>query len=121
MRETMKMMRRSGLPAITILINNAAILYHRSFLEHYPDDVERIFNVNVLSHFWVRSEFWIFPFHTVFNNVSFFLFQTIEAVLPAMLQQGKGHIVAINSMCGICGVSQKVPYCSTKFAIRGNY
>ncbi|XP_015188063.1 PREDICTED: uncharacterized protein LOC107072546 isoform X2 [Polistes dominula] len=44
--------------------------------------------------------------------------ETIEAILPSMLQRGKGHIVAICSMCGIYGVSQKVPYCSSKFAVR---
>lgn len=38
-----------------------------------------------------------------------------------MLQRGRGHIVGISSMCGICGVSQKVPYCASKFAVRGEY
>lgn len=37
-----------------------------------------------------------------------------------MLQRGSGHIVAMSSMCGIYGVSQKVAYCSSKFAVRGN-
>lgn len=37
-----------------------------------------------------------------------------------MLQKGSGHIVAMSSMCGIYGVSQKVAYCSSKFAVRGN-
>ena len=36
-----------------------------------------------------------------------------------MLMKGSGHIVAISSMCGIYGVSQKVAYCSSKFAMRG--
>lgn len=45
--------------------------------------------------------------------------QTIEAFLPVMLQRGSGHIVAMSSMCGIYGVSQKVAYCSSKFAVRG--
>jgi len=36
-----------------------------------------------------------------------------------MLLKGSGHIVAISSMCGIYGVSQKVAYCSSKFAVRG--
>ncbi|XP_035737965.1 17-beta-hydroxysteroid dehydrogenase 13-like [Vespa mandarinia] len=95
-RETIRMMRKVGIPEITILINNTAVLYHRSLLNHNSDEIERTFNVNVLSHFW-----------------------TIETILPSMLQRGRGHIVAINSMCGICGVSQKVPYCASKFAVRG--
>lgn len=36
-----------------------------------------------------------------------------------MLQKGSGHIVAMCSMCGIYGVSQKVAYCSSKFAVKG--
>ncbi|XP_014601431.1 PREDICTED: 17-beta-hydroxysteroid dehydrogenase 13-like [Polistes canadensis] len=94
--EALRTMRKIGIPQVSILINNAAILYHRSLLNHSSDDIERTFNVNVFSHFW-----------------------TIEAILPSMLQRGKGHIVAICSMCGMYGVSQKVPYCSSKFAVRG--
>ncbi|XP_033231572.1 epidermal retinol dehydrogenase 2-like isoform X2 [Belonocnema kinseyi] len=95
-RETLRMMRKIGIPNISILINNAAILLHRPFLEYYPDDIEKTFNVNVLSNFW-----------------------TIESCLPSMLQNGKGHIVSICSMCGLYGVTNKVPYCASKFAVRG--
>ncbi|XP_029168022.1 short-chain dehydrogenase/reductase family 16C member 6-like [Nylanderia fulva] len=95
-RETVRLMRKIGVPDVTILINNAAVLYHKPYLSFDPDDVEKTFNVNVFSNFW-----------------------TIEAFLPLMLQKGSGHIVAISSMCGIYGVSQKVAYCSSKFAVRG--
>ncbi|XP_011251926.1 short-chain dehydrogenase/reductase family 16C member 6 [Camponotus floridanus] len=95
-RETVRLMRKIGVPDVTILINNAAVLYHKPYLSFDPDDVEKTFNVNVLSNFW-----------------------TIEAFLPLMLQKNSGHIVAISSMCGIYGVSQKVAYCSSKFAVRG--
>ncbi|KAM0731082.1 Short-chain dehydrogenase/reductase family 16C member 6 [Formica fusca] len=95
-RETVRLMRKIGVPDVTILINNAAVLYHKPYLSFDPDDVEKTFNVNVLSHFW-----------------------TIEAFLPMMLQKNSGHIVAISSMCGMYGVSQKVAYCSSKFAVRG--
>ncbi|XP_032670358.1 short-chain dehydrogenase/reductase family 16C member 6-like [Odontomachus brunneus] len=95
-RETVRLMRKLDLPDVTILINNAAVLYHKPFLNCDMDDVEKTFNVNVFSNFW-----------------------TIEAFLPMMLQRGSGHIVAMSSMCGIYGVSQKVAYCSSKFAVRG--
>ncbi|KYN15516.1 Short-chain dehydrogenase/reductase family 16C member 6 [Trachymyrmex cornetzi] len=95
-RETVRLMRKVGVPDITMLINNAALLHHKPYLSFDPDDVEKTFNVNVLSNFW-----------------------TIEAFLPMMLMKGSGHIVAISSMCGIYGVSQKVAYCSSKFAVRG--
>ncbi|XP_077272551.1 firelighter [Temnothorax americanus] len=95
-RETVRLMRKVGVPDVTVLINNAAVLYHKPYLSLDSDDVERTFDVNVLSNFW-----------------------TIEAFLPMMLMKGSGHIVAISSMCGIYGVSQKVAYCSSKFAVRG--
>ncbi|RLU22121.1 hypothetical protein DMN91_006501 [Ooceraea biroi] len=95
-QETMRLMKRIDVPDVTILINNAAVLYHKPYLNYNPDDVENTFKVNVFSNFW-----------------------TIEVFLPMMLHRGSGHIVAISSMCGIYGVSQKVAYCSSKFAVRG--
>ncbi|OAD56023.1 Epidermal retinol dehydrogenase 2, partial [Eufriesea mexicana] len=95
-RETARLMRKMGVPDVTILINNAAVLYHRSFLDQDSDLIEKTFNVNVLSNFW-----------------------TIQTFLPSMIQNGKGHIVCVCSMCGIYGVFQKITYCSSKFAVRG--
>lgn len=43
------------MPDVTILINNAAVLYHKPYLSHDPNDVENTFSVNVFSHFWVRT------------------------------------------------------------------
>ncbi|KAL0124663.1 hypothetical protein PUN28_006493 [Cardiocondyla obscurior] len=95
-RETVRLMRKVGVPDVTMLINNAAVLYHLPYRSHHSDHIEKTFDVNVLSNFW-----------------------TIQAFLPLMLMKGRGHIVAISSMCGIYGVPQKVAYCSSKFAIRG--
>lgn len=55
-RETVRLMRKLGLPDVTILINNAAVLYHRPFLSCDADDVEKTFNVNVFSNFWVCAQ-----------------------------------------------------------------
>ncbi|KOC61585.1 Epidermal retinol dehydrogenase 2 [Habropoda laboriosa] len=95
-REAARLMRKVGVPEVSILINNAAVLYHSSFLQQDSDFVEKTFSVNVLSNFW-----------------------TIETFLPNMIHNRRGHIVCVSSMCGIYGVSQKVAYCSSKFAIRG--
>lgn len=43
----------------------------------------------------------------------------IQALLPGMIGQGKGHIVALCSIAGMSGLPNLVPYCSTKFAVRG--
>ncbi|XP_078037101.1 firelighter [Augochlora pura] len=94
--ETVKMMKKQKIPDVSILINNAAVLYHSRFLNQDQDLIEKTFNVNVLSQFW-----------------------TIQAILPSMIRNQKGHIVASCSMCGMYGVSEKVTYCSSKFAVRG--
>lgn len=36
-----------------------------------------------------------------------------------MVQRNYGHIVAISSMAGIFGQGNIVPYCASKFAVRG--
>lgn len=81
---------------ITILINNAGIMPTHPLLEHTDEEIERIMKINVLGHFW-----------------------TIQAVLPSMQRHNNGHIVAISSCCGQVGLANLVPYCSSKFAVRG--
>ncbi|MFN6487314.1 MULTISPECIES: SDR family oxidoreductase [unclassified Nostoc] len=44
---------------------------------------------------------------------------TIRAVLPAMIQRRRGHIVLISSGAGIIGIYGYTPYSPSKFAIRG--
>ncbi|KAG9511030.1 Short-chain dehydrogenase/reductase family 16C member 6 [Fragariocoptes setiger] len=81
---------------VSILINNAGI-YHGLYLHDLSDQqIERIFNINVVSHFW-----------------------TIRAFLPEMLARRSGHIVEIASMAGLAGLQKQVDYCATKFAVIG--
>ncbi|KAI5713219.1 hypothetical protein M8J75_014620 [Diaphorina citri] len=44
---------------------------------------------------------------------------TLEAFLPSMIERNHGHVVALSSMCGVLGLPNVVPYCSSKFAVRG--
>ncbi|KAK7595142.1 hypothetical protein V9T40_001575 [Parthenolecanium corni] len=81
---------------VTILVNNAGILPCRPLKDHSPELIEKIFSVNVFAHFW-----------------------TLEAFLPRMLEKNEGHIVAMSSFCGILGLANAVPYCASKFAVRG--
>lgn len=39
---------------VTILINNAGIMPCHTFLDHSPEEIKRIFDVNVMAHFWVN-------------------------------------------------------------------
>lgn len=43
----------------------------------------------------------------------------LEAFLPRMQAKNHGHIVALSSMAGIVGLVNLVPYCASKFAVRG--
>jgi len=81
---------------VSVILNNAGIMPSHSFLNHNAQEVRTLFDVNVLAHVWV-----------------------LQAFLPHMLSKRRGHIVAISSMAGICGLTNLVPYCATKFAVRG--
>lgn len=43
----------------------------------------------------------------------------IQAFLRSMIENNYGHIVALSSMAGIMGFRNLVPYCGTKWAVRG--
>lgn len=36
-----------------------------------------------------------------------------------MLENNKGHIVAMSSMAGLMGLRNIVPYCGSKYAVKG--
>ena len=81
---------------VDILINNAGIVAGKPFLEGSDEELERTFRVNALALFWVTRAF-----------------------LPAMIAQGRGHVVTIASAAGLAGTSRLVDYCASKFAAVG--
>ncbi|KAK6619626.1 hypothetical protein RUM43_012383 [Polyplax serrata] len=81
---------------VSILINNAGIMPCKKFLAHQPEEIKRIFDVNVFAHFW-----------------------TLEAFLPGMIKNNHGHIVGISSIAGLLGSPHVAPYSASKFAVRG--
>ncbi|XP_014486626.1 PREDICTED: 17-beta-hydroxysteroid dehydrogenase 13-like isoform X2 [Dinoponera quadriceps] len=81
---------------VTILVNNAGIMSCHAFLDHTADEIKRIFDINVLAHFW-----------------------TLQAFLPSMIEKNHGHIVALSSIVGLFGLSNIIPYSASKFAVRG--
>ncbi|KZC06950.1 Epidermal retinol dehydrogenase 2 [Dufourea novaeangliae] len=89
-------MVRAEVGDVTILVNNAGIMPCRTFLDHTQEDIKRIFDINVMAHFW-----------------------TLQAFLPSMIQRNHGHVVALSSMAGLLGLTNLVPYCASKFAVRG--
>lgn len=38
---------------VTILINNAGIMHCFTFMNYAPEKIKRVFDTNVLAHFWV--------------------------------------------------------------------
>ncbi|KAI8438944.1 hypothetical protein MSG28_011260 [Choristoneura fumiferana] len=81
---------------VTMLINNAGIMPCKPLAQHAEKEIRTMFEVNVLAHFWM-----------------------LQAFLPSMMERNHGHIVAMSSMAGILGLRNLVPYCASKFAVRG--
>ncbi|KAM4050140.1 17-beta-hydroxysteroid dehydrogenase 13-like [Anomaloglossus baeobatrachus] len=81
---------------VNILINNAGVVFCADLLSLEDSQIQKIFEVNVLAHFW-----------------------TTRAFLPSMMRKNHGHIVTIASSAGLFGVPFLVDYCSTKFAAVG--
>ncbi|XP_055682204.1 short-chain dehydrogenase/reductase family 16C member 6 [Lutzomyia longipalpis] len=81
---------------VTILVNNAGIMPCHPFLQHTEAEIRKIFDINVLAHFWM-----------------------MQAFLPDMIAKHHGHIVSLSSMAGVVGLQNLVPYCGSKFAVRG--
>jgi all-trans-retinol dehydrogenase (NAD+) len=88
---------RNEIGPVNILINNAGIVNHgKLFLDLSQTEVTRLFQVNVLAHFWLCQEW-----------------------LPSMLEKNHGHIVNVASVCGLQGAYKLTDYCSSKFAAVG--
>ncbi|XP_076251655.1 short-chain dehydrogenase/reductase family 16C member 6-like [Rhynchophorus ferrugineus] len=81
---------------VTILINNAGIMPSHLFLEHTEQEIRNIMEINVMGHFW-----------------------TLQAFLPTMRKNNRGHVVCLSSMAGQVGCINLVPYNASKFAVRG--
>ena len=84
----------ANLPAVDILINNAGLSHVGLISQITPQQWDRLFAVNVKG-----------------------IFNTVRAVLPAMLQRQAGTIVNVSSMWGQAGASCEAAYSATKGAV----
>jgi all-trans-retinol dehydrogenase (NAD+) len=87
---------RSEVGEVSIIVNNAGIMPCHPIEKHSEKEIRKIFDINVFAHFWV-----------------------LEAFLPHLIERGSGHVIALSSMAGLVGFNNLVPYCSSKFAVRG--
>ncbi|KAF2716479.1 NAD(P)-binding protein [Polychaeton citri CBS 116435] len=78
----------------SILVNNAGIAFESSILNITPERLRQIFEVNTLSHYY-----------------------TVDAFVPSMITQRKGHIVTMASMASFVSRPGMVHYCMTKSAL----
>lgn len=81
---------------VTVLVNNAGIMPTHPLDQQTPTEIRTTIDLNIVSHFW-----------------------TLQAFMPGMIAAGKGHVIALSSMAGQMGFTHLVPYCATKFAVRG--
>ncbi|XP_062964551.1 estradiol 17-beta-dehydrogenase 11 [Cynocephalus volans] len=81
---------------VSILVNNAGVVYASDLFATQDPQIEKTFEVNVLAHFW-----------------------TTKAFLPAMMENNHGHIVTVASAAGHTVVPFLLAYCSSKFAAVG--
>ncbi|XP_006867833.1 PREDICTED: estradiol 17-beta-dehydrogenase 11 [Chrysochloris asiatica] len=81
---------------VSILINNAGVVFTSDLMATEDLHIEKTFEVNVLAHFWTTKTF-----------------------LPAMMKNNHGHIVTVASAAGHTVVPYLMAYCSSKFAAVG--
>ncbi len=84
----------AALPPVDVLVNNAGISHVGLISEITPEAWDRLFAVNVKG-----------------------IYNTVRAVLPAMLQKQAGAIVNLSSMWGQAGASCEAAYSATKGAV----
>lgn len=82
--------------SVSILVNNAGIMPCKPLIAHEEAEIRKMYDINVLAHLW-----------------------TMQAFSRDMVNKNRGHIVALSSMAGQMGFKNLVPYCGSKFAVRG--
>nr|XP_012150954.1 PREDICTED: estradiol 17-beta-dehydrogenase 11-like isoform X1 [Megachile rotundata] len=81
---------------VTLLINNAGYVYGKTLMDLPDDEIERTYNVNILSHYWITKAF-----------------------MRDMMKNNHGHIVTVASVAGLLGTYNCTDYSATKFAAIG--
>lgn len=87
--------RLAGLD-VDVLVNNAGVGILKPMLQLTPDEWQRMMDVNVNA-----------------------LFHVSRAVLPGMMERGRGHVVIIGSIAGRSAFVGGAGYATTKHAVMG--
>lgn len=86
----------TDLGVVDILVNNAGLMPQDSFRDGEPSKVQRVIDVNVLSHFW-----------------------TTRIFIGDMIERRYGYIVGISSMIAFYAMSTSCSYTTSKYAVKG--
>jgi len=87
---------RSFVGSLDILVNNAGIGHVGTVLTTRPEDLDRLYGVNVKG-----------------------VLHVTQAFLPEMLAKKNGSVINIASIGGVVGIRDRLAYCTTKFAVVG--
>ncbi|XP_068626801.1 17-beta-hydroxysteroid dehydrogenase 13-like [Battus philenor] len=87
---------RKEVGEVDILVNNAGIMPCKPISRQTEQEIRLMMDINVNANIWF-----------------------IQAFLPSMVERNHGHIVAMSSIAGLMGTPNLVPYCGSKFAVRG--
>jgi len=86
----------TGLGTVDVLVNNAGYGHHRRFVDWDLADMERMMRVNYLGAlYWTK------------------------ALLPQMIERGRGWLVFMASVAGKIGTPDEAAYSASKFAMVG--
>ncbi|XP_046750390.1 short-chain dehydrogenase/reductase family 16C member 6-like isoform X1 [Diprion similis] len=81
---------------VTLLVNNAGYVCGRTLLDLPDEEIDRTYQVNILSHY-----------------------ATTKSFLKEMMKDNHGHIVTVASVAGLLGTYRCTDYSATKFAAIG--
>ncbi len=81
---------------IDVLVNNAGVMPSGLFVEQSPELLAAAMDIN----YWG-------------------VVHGLRAVLPGMIERGRGHVVNVASMAGKVAVAGLAPYCASKSAVIG--
>ena len=81
---------------LTVLVNNAAIIFQKTIIDTTEEDFQKIFSVNQLG-----------------------VFLGMQAAFPSLKANGGGSIINVSSIDGLQSKNSLVAYSSTKWAVRG--
>ncbi len=81
---------------IDILVNNAGVEIIKPLADTTEEDYDKVLDTNLKGAFLFTS-----------------------AVLPAMQAQRSGHLIYVNSVCGLRGYAEDAIYCASKYGLAG--